>query len=115
MSNLCGLWLLALSLFVEVISYSIQFGIMHSLAVPVYEIEVYSSESHDYIDVKYKQKASLYFNINVIFVIDENEMEWKGQASILTGGIGYNFTTVRLTYVQPEVSKVTVLIYGLPR
>jgi len=55
------------------------------------------------------------FHINMILVIDESEMEWKGQASVLSGGIGYNFTILRLTFNPPEVAKVTVVIYGIPR
>ncbi|XP_043064214.1 uncharacterized protein LOC122320116 [Drosophila ficusphila] len=112
---MCGPWLLAVLLPPELLCYSIQFGMMHHLAVPIYEIEIYSGQFGDYVDVEYKQKSSLSFYINLILVIDESQMEWGGQAAVLTGGIGYNFTTLRLSYVQPEVAKVTVLIYGLPR
>ncbi|XP_041565817.1 uncharacterized protein LOC121467696 [Drosophila elegans] len=112
---MCRSWLLPIFLSVQVICYSIQFGIMHSLSVPIYEIEIPSNKCGDYVDVEYKQKANLVFHINLILVIDESQIEWKGQAYILSGGIGYNFTTLRLKYIQPEVAKVNVLIYGIPR
>ncbi|XP_044316611.1 uncharacterized protein LOC123037890 [Drosophila rhopaloa] len=115
MASMCGQWLLTIFLSVEVMCYSVQFGIMHSLSVPIYEIEIYSNKCGDNVDVEYKQQANSGFHINLILVIDESHIEWKGQASILTGGIGYNFTTLRLKYMQPDVAKVIVLIYGLPR
>nr|XP_044251857.1 uncharacterized protein LOC123003417 [Drosophila takahashii] len=115
MLNMCGLLLLAILSSAEVMCYSIQFGTMHPLAVAIYEFEVFAKHSGDYVDVDFKQKANVCFHINLILVIDESQMEWKGQALILTGGIGYNFTTLRLKYIQPEVARVTVLIYGLPR
>ncbi|XP_036669170.3 uncharacterized protein [Drosophila suzukii] len=110
-----GLLLLAILPSVEVMCYSVQFGTMHPLAVAIYEIEVFSKHSGGYVDVEFKQKAKLCFHINLILIIDESKMEWEGQAFILSGGIGYNFTTLRLTYNQPEAAKATVLIYGIPR
>ncbi|XP_043947901.1 uncharacterized protein LOC122818169 [Drosophila biarmipes] len=115
MFNTRGILLLAILPNVEVMCYSMQFGSMHPLSVPIYEIEVLFKQSGGYADVDFKQKAKMCFHINLILIIDESEMEWKGRAFILGGGIGYNFTTLRLTYNQPEAARATVLIYGIPR
>ncbi|XP_039228021.1 uncharacterized protein LOC120320991 [Drosophila yakuba] len=115
MAYTCGLLLLAILTSAEVTCFCIQFGMMHLLAVPIYETEIFTTEFVHFIDVKYKQKVSMVFHINTILVIDESEMEWNGQASVESGGIGYNFTTLRLTFFPPKVAKVTVVIYGIPR
>ncbi|XP_043643411.1 uncharacterized protein LOC122613344 [Drosophila teissieri] len=115
MAYTCGLLLLAILTIAEVTCYCVQFGMMHFLAVPIYETEIFTAEFVHFIDVKYKQKGSMGFHINMILVIDESEMEWNGQASVVSGGIGYNFTTLRLTNIPPKVAKVTVVIYGIPR
>ncbi|XP_032571447.1 uncharacterized protein LOC116800456 [Drosophila sechellia] len=115
MAYACGLLLLAILAYAEVACHSVQFGILHFLAVPIYEAEIFTTEFVDFVDVKYKQKGSMCFHINMILVVDESEMEWKVQASVLSGGIGYNFTILRLTVNPPEVAKVTVVIYGIPR
>ncbi|XP_039480311.1 uncharacterized protein LOC120444602 [Drosophila santomea] len=114
MAYTCGLLLLAILSSAEVTCNCVQFGMMHFLAVPIYETEIFTAEFVHFLDVKYKQKGSMVFHINMILVIDESEMEWNGQASVVSGGIGYNFTTLRLTYI-PKVAKVTVVIYGIPR
>ncbi|XP_041448719.1 uncharacterized protein LOC111070973 isoform X2 [Drosophila obscura] len=88
---------------------------MHSRAVPIYEVEMCSNISETFLDVEYRQKDKLISNINLILVLDESQVEWLVEASILTGGIGCNYTTLRLSCSQPEEAKFTVLIYGLPR
>lgn len=55
------------------------------------------------------------FYINLILIMDESQVEWNGGASIVNGGIGCNFTSLRLLNIQPKVSRVSVLIYGIPR
>lgn len=54
------MWLLAvllLSVCVGFQGYSMQFGRMHSLSVPIYETEIYLNTSVDFLDVNYKQKV----------------------------------------------------------
>lgn len=41
-----------------VLLHSIQFGVMHHTAVPIFEAEVYSNGTRD-VDVVFKQKVSL--------------------------------------------------------
>ncbi|BFG05052.1 uncharacterized protein DMAD_03874 [Drosophila madeirensis] len=109
------LMLLAILLAGDALGYSVQFGMMHPLAVPIYEAEMCPNKSEKFLDVEYRQKDKLISNINLILVMDEGLVEWLVDASILTGGIGCNYTTLRLSCSQPEEAKVTVLIYGLPR
>ncbi|XP_017026963.1 uncharacterized protein [Drosophila kikkawai] len=105
-----------LSVLVAIHGYSMQFGRMHRASVPIYDAEFKLNHSADYIDVQFKQKSTaLSFNINMILVLDESDWDRRGRAIILSGGVGVNFTTLRLMYSRPKGGKITVLIYGLPR
>ncbi|XP_030558475.1 uncharacterized protein LOC115761004 [Drosophila novamexicana] len=105
----------------KIFGYSCQFGYMHPAAVPIYEAEI----SWDCADryMKYADKAlngdNIKFAINSILVFDERQSESGTKTAIVQGGIGFNYTTLRLSCAQfadaePRSAKVTVLIYGLP-
>ncbi|XP_015039968.2 uncharacterized protein [Drosophila pseudoobscura] len=109
-------WLLlsAILLATDAIGYSVQFGMMQSQAVPIYEMSYNISETFRTVEIT--QKDKLISNINLILVLDESQVERVVVATILTGGIGCNYTILQFTGIQPEESPaiVTVLIYGLP-
>lgn len=50
-------WLFVVLVPQAVLLHSIQFGVMHNNAVPIFEAEVYSNRSGD-VDVVFKQKVS---------------------------------------------------------
>ncbi|XP_043066476.1 uncharacterized protein [Drosophila bipectinata] len=107
-------WLFVILVPQAVLPHSIQFGMMHYTAVPIFEAEIYTNRSGD-VDVVFKQKGHLIFYINLILIVDESQVEWNGGASIVNGGIGCNFTSLRLLNIQMKVSRLSVLIYGTPR
>lgn len=58
------------------------------------------------------------FIINLILVFDESHSHATIKTDIIYGGIGFNFTRLRLTYdkydaAEENNARVTVLIYGL--
>lgn len=57
MANTCGLLLLAILAYAKVACHSVQFGMLHFLAVPIYETEIFTTEFVDFVDVKYTQKV----------------------------------------------------------
>ncbi|KRF80452.1 uncharacterized protein [Drosophila virilis] len=105
----------------NIFGYSCQFGYMHPAAVPIYEAEISWDCAVRYM--KYADNAlsgdSIKFTINLILVFDESQPESTIKAAIVQGGIGFNYTTLRLSCAQfadaeSRSAKVTVLIYGLP-
>ncbi|XP_023032557.2 uncharacterized protein LOC111518847 [Drosophila willistoni] len=104
-----------------IFGYSMQFGYMQAKSVPIYEKEIrenITSNSQHIYDIVYIQEDRLNFKITLILVFDESQVELdceKMFISIYQGGIGYNFTTIRLQYnlyLDWQPIKLTILIYG---
>ncbi|XP_034478911.1 uncharacterized protein LOC117785140 [Drosophila innubila] len=104
----------------EIAGYSIQFGYQHPAAVPIYEVELnWNSPAYyiSYVDEK-SNWNQLNFIINLILVFDESTLESDVQTDIIQGGVGFNFTTLRLNCFHNDEfelrsAKVTVVIYGV--
>ncbi|XP_064543368.1 uncharacterized protein LOC135431898 [Drosophila montana] len=117
--SVCGIYVFGF--ISKIFGYSCQFGYMHPAAVPIYEAEIGWNCADRYM--KYADKAmdgdSIKFTINLILVFDESQSDSTTKTDIVQGGIGFNYTTLRLSCAQfadaePRNAKVTVLIYGLP-
>ncbi|XP_034107616.1 uncharacterized protein LOC117570225 [Drosophila albomicans] len=99
--------------------FSIQFGYQHPSAVPIHEVEIRWKSGVYYMDFVDNAKQNKFkFRINLILVFDESQLESGVLTEIMRGGIGFNFTTLRLRSFHFDGSKarsakVTVLIYGL--
>ncbi|XP_062135650.1 uncharacterized protein LOC133845265 isoform X2 [Drosophila sulfurigaster albostrigata] len=97
--------------------FSIQFGYQHPAAVPIHEVEIRWKSGVYYMDFVDNAKQ-FNFRINLILVFDESQLGSGVLTEIMRGGIGFNFTTLRLRSFYSDGSKVksakvTVLIYGL--
>jgi len=52
-------------------------------------------------------------------IFDESALELAVQTEVIKGGIGFNFTTLRMSCFHSDesdvrIAKVTIVIYGLP-
>ncbi|KAL7735120.1 hypothetical protein ACLKA6_001985 [Drosophila palustris] len=76
-----------------------QFGRLHPAAVPIYEVKLKWSTSvyyMDYVDEK-PNGDKQNFIINLILVLEESTLDSPVETEIIQGGVGFNFTTLRLS------------------